>query len=156
MLFSRQRLQSFLANRGEGVAGVSAVEFAFIAPLLLLLLICTVDLGFGFYRKMQVENAAQAGAQYAALKGFDQTAIQNAVRQATSFAGIEATPSPNEFCGCPSSTGVAIVVCSSTCSGAAPGVYVQVSAQGLYETMLIYPLLPENYTFVAQATVRVH
>jgi hypothetical protein len=49
-----------------------------------LALICTVDLGLGINRKMQVENAAQAGAQYAVVHGFAASSISNAVTQATS------------------------------------------------------------------------
>jgi len=109
------RIFGHLFNGGED--GVAATEFAFIAPILILLMICTVDLGFGAYRDMQVQNAAQAGSQYAVAHGFDATAMSNAVTSATSFAGISASPTPSQFCGCPSSSGLAVVACSSTCSG---------------------------------------
>jgi hypothetical protein len=81
--------------------------------------------------------------------------MSNAVTSATSFAGISASPAPSQFCGCPASTGVTVVACSSTCSGAPVGTYVTASAQATYTTLLTYPLLPKTYTFTAQSTVRI-
>ena len=43
-------------------SGVAAVEFGIIVPILVLMVVATADIGMGFYRKMQVEGAAQAGA----------------------------------------------------------------------------------------------
>ena len=122
-----------------------------------LLLVFAIDLGVGFYRKMQVENAAQAGAQYAAVNGFNASAVSSAVLSATNFSGITASPAPSQFCGCPSSTGVTIAAsCSSACSGgSAAGTYVAVSAQGTYSPLFSYPGIPSSYNFTAQATVRV-
>jgi hypothetical protein len=105
---------------------------------------------------MQVQNAAQMGAQYAAVRGFDAAAISNVVTNATSYAGIAASPAPNQFCGCPSNTGVAVISCSSTCSGgASPGTYVSVSAQASYTPILPYPGVPATFTLTAQPTVRI-
>jgi Flp pilus assembly protein TadG len=136
--------------------GIAAVEFAFVAPVLVILIVCTADLGLGLYRKMQVQNAAQAGAQYAAVHGFDSSSISAAVTGATSFSAISASPTPSQFCGCPSSTGVTSTSCSSTCSGgASPGTYVTVSATGSYTTLISYPGIPSTFTFTAQPTVRI-
>ena len=49
-----------VVDRNEGVAGV---EFALFATTLALLTVSTLEFGMGFYRKMQVYDAAQAGAQ---------------------------------------------------------------------------------------------
>ena len=150
-----QALDRFFSKGESGTQGVSAVEFGFTAPILVLLLVCTADLGLGAYRDMQVQNAAQAGSQYAVAHGFNPSAMSNAVTSATTFAGISASPAPSQFCGCPSSTGVTVVACSSTCSGAPAGTYVTASAQATYTTLLTYPLLPKTYNFTAQSTVRI-
>jgi Flp pilus assembly protein TadG len=149
-------VRRFAASRGDGSSGIAAIEFAIVAPTLVLLFICTADLSLGIYRKMQVQNAAQSGAAYAMLYGFAQNSISSAVTNATGFSAVAATPQPNEFCGCPSATsGVTGVSCSSTCpSGATPGTYVTVSAQATYQTILPYPLVPNSFTFNAQSTVR--
>jgi Flp pilus assembly protein TadG len=51
----------------RGRAGAAAVEMAFVAPILVLLAAGMIDFGVGIYDKMQVEDAAQAGATYAQL-----------------------------------------------------------------------------------------
>jgi Flp pilus assembly protein TadG len=160
------RRQEFATGIGQGMrrllgrdnctAGVAAVEFALIAPLLALSIICTVDLGLGIYRKMQVQNAAQAGAEYAVTHGFTASGITTATMSATSYSSIQASPAPAQFCGCASATGVASATCGSTCTGgAAAGTYVTVSAQSTYTTLLPYPMLPSSYALTAQSTVRI-
>ena len=149
-------LRRFIANGDDGIRGVAAIEFAMIAASLILMMICVVDIGIGLYRKMQVQNAAQAGAQYAIVHGFAASSIASAVTAATTFSGITASPAPNQYCGCPSNTGIASTDCSSTCSdGSKPGTYVAVSAQGTYDTILQYPLISNSFTLTAQSTVRI-
>jgi Flp pilus assembly protein TadG len=151
----RHLLRRIVFAVGRDIDGVAATEFAFIAPVLMVMLLCTIDLGTGIYRKMQVQNAAQAGAEYAIVHGFS-SSISNAVTSATSFSSIAATPAPSEFCGCPSSTTVTSASCSSTCSdGTMAGTYVTVSAQGTYSTIFSYPTLPSSFQFSAQSTVRI-
>jgi Flp pilus assembly protein TadG len=152
----RYHCTRFLGGKGDGIGGVVAIEFAMVAVVLMVMMVCTVDIAMGFYRKMQVQNAAQAGAQYAARRGFGESSIASAVTAATSFSGISASPAPTQFCGCPSNTGVASVGCGSTCSGgSAAGTYVSVSAQGTYTTVLSYPLIPNSFTLSSKSTVRI-
>jgi Flp pilus assembly protein TadG len=147
------RLVRALRARSDGLA---AVEFAVIAPVLSLVMICTVDVGLGFYRKMQVQNAAQAGAEYAATHGFNASAIASAMSAATGLTSVQASPQPAQFCGCPSTGGVATATCGTNCTGGAQaGTYVAVSAQADYTTLIPYPLFPDSYTFTAQSTVRI-
>jgi Flp pilus assembly protein TadG len=155
-ILARQRsLRRFVKGCEEGVSGAAAVEFAIIVPVLLVLLVFTIDLSIGFYRKMQVQNAAQAGAQYAAVHGFDATSVSIAILSATSFSGIAASPAPSQFCGCPTSTGVTTTTCGSSCaSGSAPGTYVRASTVGSYNTVFSYPGIPKPFNFIGQATVR--
>lgn len=152
----RRAVCRFAADRGDGCSGIAAIEFAMVAPTLVILFICTADLSLGIYRKMQVQNAAQSGAAYAMLYGFAPNSISSAVTNATGSSAVNASPQPSEFCGCPSaSSGVTSISCSSTCpNGSTAGTYVTVSAQATYETILPYPLVPNSFTFNAQSTVR--
>ena len=137
--------------------GVAALEFGLIAPLLIAIAVCTVDLGMGFYQNMQVQNAAQAGATYASLHGFAATGISNAVLSATDVSGLTVSPAPAQACGCPSSAGIVWTDCSMQCSGgASPGTYVTVGAQATYNTLLPYPGVPQSFTLSAQTVVRIH
>lgn len=154
---SLSRIRAFLLRSAKDHSGLSGIEFAIIAPLLALMFIVTVDIGVGFYTKMEVEAAVQAGAEYAALNGFNSSNITSAVSNATNVSGLTVTPAPNQFCGCPSTSGVATATCGSTCaSGEAAGSYVNVGAQATYSTILSYPsIVSSSYTFSSQATVRV-
>jgi Flp pilus assembly protein TadG len=136
-------------------AGIAALEFALVTPFLLALTIATVDLGVGFYRNMQVQNAADSGATYASFRGFTSAAdVANAITTATTFP-VRATPAPSKFCGCPTAAGVTITACTSQCSGnVTPGTYVSSSAQGIYTPIFQYPTLPNPLTFQATALVR--
>jgi len=136
--------------------GVAAIEFGFVAPILALAIIGTVDLGLGVYRSMQVHNAAQAGAQYALTHGFTASGVTTATTSATSFTSIAATPAPVKFCGCPSTSGVVTGSCTTACAdGAPPGTYVRVSAQATYSPVIPWPMIPGSFALSATSTVRV-
>jgi Flp pilus assembly protein TadG len=152
----REKLQRMLRD----IRGTSAVEFALVLPILVGMLVPTADLGLGFYAQMRVQNAAQAGAQYAIVHGWNNgasvAAIENAVTSATALASIQASPVPTQACGCASGTSIAPIDCSSTCpSGATPGSYVTVKAQAPYTPLIPYPLIGNSITLTAQSTVRV-
>ena len=140
---------------GNDVRGVAAIELAVIAPVLALMLVGMVDLGIGIYRKMQVQNAVQAGAQFAVLYGFNADLIAKAVLSATPAQGLTASPPPSKSCGCPTTTSVTPATCGSPCSGGSVArTYVKVFAQNTYTTLLPYPLFPRSFTFTAQAMVK--
>lgn len=135
--------------------GVAAVEFGLMIPLFCLMAVSVTDIGLAVYRKMQVENAAQAGAQYAIARGFDTSGISNAVTSATNSKAITASPSPVQFCGCPTSTGISTVSCGTVCTGGAQaGTYATVTAQGTYYTLVNYQFLADSYSYNAQSTAR--
>ncbi|HWI25980.1 MAG TPA: TadE/TadG family type IV pilus assembly protein [Stellaceae bacterium] len=140
--------------------GASAVEFALTLPILVGMLVPTADLGFGFYAQMRVQNAAQAGAEYAILHGWNNganvPAIEAAVASATSLATINASPAPTQACGCANGTSIAPAACTATCpDGASPGSYVTVNAVAPYSPFLPYPLIGSSISLTAVSTVRV-
>jgi hypothetical protein len=86
--------------------GAALVEFAMVGSVLVGLTLPMVDIGIGIYYKTRVMTAAQAGAQYAFLKGWSgnnnatQTAINTAVTSATGLSGISSSPAPTLSCKC--------------------------------------------------------
>jgi Flp pilus assembly protein TadG len=133
--------------------GIAAVEFAMIVPILLLMFVCISDFGIGIYTNMQVENAAQYGAEYAVVNGYDTSAITNAVRGSTSLNNISV--SPTQFCGCPSGSSITSTSCTATCSdGSTAGTFVQVSVAHDYSTLISYPGLPASFHLASQSTAR--
>lgn len=153
----RDILSSKIASLLEDCRAVSAVEFALTAPLLIGMLIPLIDLGLGIAKNTQLRNAAQAGAQYALVNGWDSTAIQAAATSATKLSPIEVLPAPSQSCGCPTGTTVSPVACGSVCSdGANAGTYVTVNARSSYTPVIPYPMLGSSVTLVATSIVRIN
>jgi Flp pilus assembly protein TadG len=151
-----RRLLDWAASLRYQTDGAAAIEFAIIGPMLIAIMVPLIDLGLGFYQKMQVEDAAQAGAQYAMAHGWNSAAIQNAVSVATALSTITASPAPAQSCGCPSGSSVTTVDCGAKCdSGRLAGTYVTVSAQAVYTTLIPYPGIGNSVTLAAQSTARI-
>ena len=137
-------------------SGIAAIEFAILGAVLCLIVIAVGDLGMGFYSYMQVQNSAQAGAQYAAVHGFNSTSITTAVTSATSISGITASPAPQQFCGCVSGTAVVAATCGTVCAdGMSAGTYVSAAAVRDYTTLISWPGFAASYHQTATATVRI-
>lgn len=137
--------------------GIAAVEFALATPILLAILVPLVDLGLAFSQQIQLNQAVQAGAEYAARNPWNSnssTAIASAITSATTLSGLTAVPAPSQSCGCASGTTITSATCGTTCSsGQTAGYYVTVNAQAPYSTVLPYSVL--GSTLTAQAVVRV-
>jgi Flp pilus assembly protein TadG len=137
-------------------AGSSAVEFALVAPFIIVMLVGTVDYGYASFQRMAAQHGAQVGAERAALTGFNVDAISTAVQSASSAAQISATPAPVQSCGCASGTTFTAGTCGTACpDGTKSGTYVTVSAQVVYNTLLPYPGIPNQFTFTETAFVRI-
>jgi Flp pilus assembly protein TadG len=139
--------------------GAAAIEFAIIGGVFSAMMVVSGDIGLAYYANMQVQTAAQVGAQYAVNHGksatFDANAISNAVLSATSTTGITATPAPVEFCACPSGTTLTTAACGSVCAdGTGAGTYARVSASRTHTVVVPYPWLPASYAQTASSTVR--
>ncbi|HEX3537438.1 MAG TPA: TadE/TadG family type IV pilus assembly protein [Stellaceae bacterium] len=154
-----RRCFGLLAAFGRARDGVAAVEFGLLAPMLLLIVAASLDLGLAYSAQIKVQQAAQAGAQYALLHGFDSTKITTAVTSATSLS-VNATPAPTQQCGCLTGSTVTLSgtpPCLVTCgNGVTPGTYVQVNAQASYTPLIPYAtLLSSPTTLSSQAQVRI-
>jgi Flp pilus assembly protein TadG len=140
-------------------AGTSVVEFAVAAPVLLGLLVPAADLGVAFAQRIQVQQAVQAGAQYASFHPWNTNSpsdITNAVKAASTLSGISVSPSPYQACGCPNGSAIASATCGGTCSnGQTAGYYVVVNAQLPYTPVLPYSALADSVTLTGQSTVRI-
>lgn len=141
------------ADRRQGSA---AVEAALVLPVLFLLMTAVFELGFAAYESMQVQSAADAGAQYAARNAWDAAKISAAVTGATGASGIGATPAPSQFCACPTGGTLATISCVALCpNGTTPSRYALVSAQKTHSTIISYPGLPEPLVLTARSIVRI-
>ena len=107
---------------------MALVEFALMAPLLLLLLAGVVDYGMALRTASEVAAAARAGAHYGS-----QSVVKAADAAGIRAAALNAAPSVHSLsissarsCQC---SGGGSVSCSGTCPGAKIVVYTQVTAE---------------------------
>ena len=96
MLLPRRRRIGRVAVRLLWAEGSVSVELAGALTLIAALFLPMIDLGMGTYAQIQVQDAAQAGAEYASVHGFSASGISGAVTSATGLSTINATPAPSE------------------------------------------------------------
>lgn len=139
-------------RRDQG--GNTAVEFAFLVPLLLLLVSGLIDFGRAFFTTMELENSARAGAQYAIVHGADNlTTIENVVYGASSVAPADLTVNATTYCGCPDGT---VQPCTGgDCGGFTPGTFVSIVAQTNYTPLFPFRDAARPVTITGTAQIRV-
>lgn len=112
--------------------GTVVIEFALIAPILLITLAAAVDLGTAISRSLRLQTVARAGASYAALIPSDTNNSAVAAMNAllSDISGANATVSIS--CNCPPSTSASTgpsISCNSICAtGTATYVTVTITA----------------------------
>jgi Flp pilus assembly protein TadG len=120
--------------------GLGAIEFAFVAPVLAAMLLGILDFGMAYWEKMEVANAADAGAQWGMTNTYNQSSITTVATSATNLPLPSSNVSPSNPCGCASESGVAIYACAATCpDGSTPKSYVVVNTHICYSTIFRWP-----------------
>ena len=102
-------------RRLRGERGASAVEFAFIVPLLLSLVLGIAEFGSAFQVQGTLSAAAREGVRVMALQN-DQSAARAAVRAATSTLDPAVTDAQMDFepDSCPQAGGTQLVTLTVT------------------------------------------
>lgn len=90
--FAHRVVSFFGSDRGE--RGSSLVEFAFSAPLFLLLLFAVVDFGRGLFDYNLVANGARLGTRYAIVRGATCTPQSTCTATQSSIASYVTSVSP--------------------------------------------------------------
>lgn len=151
-------------RRRSREGGQTLLEFAFLAPLLILIAIGIVEIGRATAFTIAVNNAATAGAEFGSLNESNAQSFSKIETYATndanfSFGTITATATNG--CVCDTGTGVSCSypVPTAPCANlACTGTVVecvQVTTQGTWTSLFHYPGLPENYQANGQAVMRV-
>jgi Flp pilus assembly protein TadG len=139
-------------TRKRGRAGSAAIEMAFAMPVLVLLLLGTADFGRVFYEAIAVESAARCGAQFAVVSSANQDNIagmqQAALNDLQNLTGATATATKICRCGWGAPND-----CSSNC--ASKRVYVQVTVQKTFNTIVSYPGIPSSTVLRATSVMRI-
>ncbi|MFC3162904.1 AAA family ATPase [Ciceribacter thiooxidans] len=129
-------------------SGVSAVEFALIAPVFAIGLVATADIGLALHQRMAMDHVLRAGAQ-AAMSDAGEAKVL-AVMESTLAGSGEASnvvlDPVHRYCACPESAGVApetAPACGTPCSGmASQYVYYRMRAHKDYQPMSLPEALP--------------
>jgi pilus assembly protein CpaE len=134
------RLSGLVRRRRLGEDGVSAVEFALIAPVLFIALLFMVDVGFAIYERMTIDYVLRAGAQAAmedpgkekVLEVLTATAAKN-FSAANGLPAFKVNDLKHPWCECPENAGV-YVACTTDCAGpTATSIYYKLESAKTYE-----------------------
>jgi len=133
--------------------GIATMEFALVAPLLLLLLAGVLDFSMLLRMATCAADAARAGTEYGSKSvtaAADTAGIQAAaVNAVPNLPGLTATAV--RTCKCADGS---TVTCASSCVSGKMMVYVQVTAQVAVPTVFHYSALNFSNTVKATASMR--
>lgn len=124
----------FLQRLGRRTDGGPALEFGIVFPFFAILIFGIAEYGMVMFQFMEVSQAAQVGANYAMLTGFNAANIQAAVTSATGFPAGDITVA--QSCGCAAGTSITAMTCKSPMpkctNGLTAGSYVTVTVSQAY------------------------
>ena len=133
--------------------GIATIEFALVAPLLLLLLAGTLDFAMLLRVATSVADAARCGAQYGSLSAansLDTSGMQTAaLNSSPGIAGM--TAAAVRSCQC---SGGSAVGCGGSCPGGKMLIYVQVTTRATAPTVFNYSRLPFSGAVATTASMR--
>ncbi len=155
LLFYRHRAEPRVAPRtGRRSRGQAVVEFALVVPVLVLLLLITIDFGRAFFTYVQVNNAAREGAAYGAAQPTDTSGITTRAQQeinAQAQKGENPLSVGSPTCALPSGT---TIDCAIAPGGGGTGntITVAVSENFSFLTPLINGIFNNNFNVGASST----
>lgn len=134
--------------------GNVALEFALIAPVLLLLLLGLVDFGRAVAASRELVAAAEAAALFAVHTGNAETSRVEAEKLAQAAAGKTGASAAFEWstsCRC----GTSAAACDSLCAdGRLPALYVEVALRASHPLLFNLPGLAESIPLTGRAVMR--
>ena len=155
-------------RRQPGARGAALVELALVLPLLLLIMVGTIDFGRAFRTAMVVTNAARAGAQYGSqyYSATDTAGMVAASDAVLTANGLSSGPpsDASTLCQCADSLGnfsdtAPVNTCTaptgvSLCPGKHLVMRVTVRATRTFSLIQPFPALPGSVTIARAATMR--
>jgi len=134
--------------------GAAAVEFALLVPIVAAALAGLANYGMAMIEKMELENAARAGAQMAANDRTATTTIQNAVINANDLSLSTSDVTLTESCWCADVS--AMATCGSTCAdGQAAQYFMTVSVSKTFDYIFGFNyLMGSSTTLTGSVKVR--
>ena len=134
----------------EDQRGASTVELAILAPVLLMICLFTIDVGFAVNEKMAIDHTVRVGADRA-MSDPGESVVQVSLQQAASknFSSVSTDPYPSpgtspsvhvkasRFCVCPQDRATQ-VACTTTCAARKPVLaYYRLTGKKSYAGILV-------------------
>lgn len=136
--------------------GQSLVEFAFMLPVLILVLVAAVDLGRAYYTYVAITNAAREGARFGASNPTNPGGIRDRVRKEIENTNLSIPdgqiPSPTCYKYVEGSTDYGASV---SCDSATSGDYIQVQVNYPFNFITGYVLSLGSVTMAQSATMAI-
>ncbi|HEY1883604.1 MAG TPA: TadE/TadG family type IV pilus assembly protein [Candidatus Cybelea sp.] len=135
----------------DSESGTSAIEFAILAPVFVLLVLGLIDFGRYMYYSIVAAHAARAGVQYGAQNVYsaaDTAGMQNA---ASADAPGGFLPVATHYCSLNGSA----AMCGTGTPAAGNTYYVKVVVTGVFNPIISYPGIPHSMTISSTAQMRV-
>jgi Flp pilus assembly protein TadG len=150
--FARKIGRSRIARCGQSVA-----EMALVTPLLLSMLLGTIEIGRFAYYGIEVSSAARAGVQFGAQSladSRDLTGItQAAQNDAPEVSGLNVTA--RDRCACSNSPATLVGCPALVCAPGHSLVFLQVETTANIKPLFPYPGLPAKFVARGHAVMRV-
>jgi len=131
----------------KGQSGASAVEFAIILPILVLLLFGIIEIGFALYDKAMITNASREGARAGIVFRVPPVTEEEIVNVVNTYLGNNLI----------SFGGPSVATVTVTRNGFNPGDELKISVSYTYTTFVL-PRLITNFgpafNMVAETTMR--
>jgi len=147
--------QSAICNP-QSQAGSATLELSLLSPLLILMLLGSIDFARLFYDGITVANAARAGVQYGALSksksGDINGMVQAAMNDVEDLYGVSVTA--ERYCACSDGSRVDCVNGDCSLLEGKPQIYVKVTVQKTFETLFPYPGIPHTLNLRREAIMR--
>jgi Flp pilus assembly protein TadG len=144
-------MKKFNFQKDEG--GQALVELGLALSVLVMIMAGALELSRAFYADYEVNSAARAGLQWAAVNSSQQTSsIQTAAtNDAPDLVGMTATAS--KVCQC--DDGSTVSCSSGTCVTGSVRYYTKVVTSFPYKTPGTYPYIPRPMTLTGVAYIRI-
>jgi Flp pilus assembly protein TadG len=151
---SDRKMKSLLKNIIRTEDGSSMLELAILLPVFLMMIVGALDLGAAFARKMEISNAAKAGAQYSLVRKPTQGGLGGIVTAVNDNLGTAANDSTavdvSRWCRCDGAS----LACTSTCTGY-QSVYITVAIKENFETPFFsYDWIVNNFPISEETTIQ--
>ncbi|WP_374371136.1 TadE/TadG family type IV pilus assembly protein [Dongia sp.] len=140
--------------------GAPAVEFALVAPLLILMLMGTLDFGLAVRAKSETEAAARAALQKGFGNMWDTVAMTTAAKAALSYDPtvqdtLALSTMPSCYCNGVLTDSGDTCTKESTCGGGGrPEYYLTINVTRTYDMLLDYFIVSDTLNLTASATAR--